>query len=451
VHDDTERTFFHGITRLMPGGLAVISPDGRVSRRTYTRLHGDLRSLADDPAPYDEQARERFGAILRSSIRSRLVSDVPIGTALSGGLDSSTIVGTVSQLLAGSDAEAAAVGSQQQAFSAIFPGEVNDEERYIDAVAKRFPSVRVHKIQPSVRDFLVDLPDFVRSQEEPVVSTGPYAQYCVMRQASRHVTVMLDGQGADEMMAGYVPYYLVNARQLRRDGQNAATAAELAWVSGLLWRLARTKVADKMLFRTESPLSELMSHDFAARHADERMHIVTDDLKERLHDDLFKHSLPALLRYEDRNTMRFSLEGRVPFLSADLLRTLWAVDNSAILHAGWNKRALRDATAGLLPPVVNRRRKKIGFTTPEDAWFAQIAPQVMDIFSAPSFGARPYFRQSAVVRAFRQFMVGRSTVETMTFWRMLNLELWMREFIDPGPAPVPLRTPALAATGFTGR
>ncbi|WP_344309295.1 asparagine synthase (glutamine-hydrolyzing) [Fodinicola feengrottensis] len=446
VHDDTQRTFFAGISRLMPGELAVISPAGRVSRRTYTSLYADLRSLARTPRPYDDAARQRFADALRSSIRSRLVSDVPVGTALSGGLDSSTVAATVSELLAGQDSETSAIGHQQQTFSAVFPGETNDEERYVDAVAASLPSVRVHKIEPSVRDFLVDLPDFVRSQEEPVISTGPYAQYCVMKEASQHVTVMLDGQGADEMMAGYIPYYLVHARQLRRAGRTAATAAELASVSGLLWGLGRTKVADKVLMRTGRTVTDLLSHDFVGRHADERMDIVTDDLKVRLEDDLFRHSLPALLRYEDRNTMRFSLEGRVPFLTTELLRTLWSLDDTAIVHAGRNKRALREATAGLLPSVVNRRRKKIGFTTPEDAWFRKMTGPVLEVFSSASFGSRPYFDQAATQQAFRQFIRGRSTVDTMAFWRLFNLELWMREFIDPVQVDVPIRPALLAAS-----
>ncbi len=433
VHDDTERTFFAGMTRLLPGQLAVVSPDGRVRRETYTSLYADLRRLAADPQPYNERAQATFADELRAAVRSRLISDVPVGTALSGGLDSSTIVTMINDLLASSDAGASAVGARQQTFSAVFPGERNDEERYVDAVAASCDAaLEVHKVKPTPDRFLVDLRDFVRTQEEPVISTGPYAQYCVMREASRHVTVMVDGQGADEMMAGYLPYYLVHLRELWRRGPGPFLAG-LARSGDVLWRLGRFRLADALRLRKPVPVGRLLGGEFAATHAAQRFEVVTDNLKARLVDDLFRHSLPALLRYEDRNTMRFSVEGRVPFLDARLMRTLWGLEPAAILDGGWNKRALRDATRELLPPLVNRRRNKIGFTTPEETWFSRIKNEVYLVFSSASFGSRPYFDQAAVLLAYADFVAGRASAETMTFWRLLNLELWLREFIDNEP------------------
>jgi asparagine synthase (glutamine-hydrolysing) len=449
VHDDTERTFFAGITRLLPGQLAVISADGRVHRETYTTLYADMRRLAANPRRYDEAARGRFAVALREAVRTRLVSDVPVGTALSGGLDSSTIVATINELMAGRDQGAGALGPRQNTFSAVFPGERNDEERYVDAVAAGIDTaaanrdrLTVHKVRPTADEFLVDLVDFVRTQEEPVISTGPYAQYRVMREASRHVTVMVDGQGADEMMAGYLPYYLVHLRQQGRRRVLRNLSAEL----DVLWRLGRFRLADLVRRRRPVPVSRLLAEPFAAAHAGERFIQVGDDLKARLADDLFRHSLPALLRYEDRNTMRFSVEGRVPFLDPNLVRLLWSLDDTAILHRGWNKRALRDATRTLLPALVNRRRNKIGFTTPEDAWFTRIKNDVYRIFASESFGSRPYFDQAAVVDEFNAYLAGRSGAETMMFWRLLNMELWLREFIDKEPG-APGGDPATAVAG----
>lgn len=431
IHDDTPRTFFDGISRLMPGELALLTRDGRVRRETYTSLYEDMDRLAAAPKRYDDEARERFTAALNAAIQARLVSDVPVGTALSGGLDSSTVVATIHRLLAASDQVARPVGATQQTFSAVFPGERNDEERYVDAVAAGCgDALQVHKVRPTPDRFLVDLRDFVRTQEEPVISTAPYAQYCVMREASRHVTVMLDGQGADEMLAGYLPYYLVHLRGLRR----VRAAGELLRSLDVLWRLGRFRLADAVRRRRLVPASALLDRDFVAAYQYERFPLVNDDIKARLTEDLFRHSLPALLRYEDRNTMRFSIEGRVPFLDTTLLRTVWSLDSSAIIHHGWNKRALRDATADLLPRLVHRRRNKIGFTTPEDSWFKRIKNDVYLLFASPSFGARPYFDQQAVLQAFQDHIAGRGGADTMTFWRMLNVELWLREFIDAPPA-----------------
>jgi len=212
-------------------------------------------------------------------------------------------------------------------------------------------------------------------------------------------------------------------------------AAELGRSLDVLWRLGRFRAYDALRRRRHLPVAGLLAPAFRAAHAGQRLPVVRDDLKARLVEDLFRHSLPALLRYEDRNTMRFSVEGRVPFLDTALLRLLWSLEPSAIVHKGWNKRALRDATAQLLPPLVHRRRNKIGFTTPEDAWLRRIKNDVYLILSSARFGARPYFDQPAVLRAFQGYLSGRAGADTMAFWRMVNVELWLREFID---APLPL-------------
>jgi asparagine synthase (glutamine-hydrolysing) len=432
VHDDTENTFFAGIKRLPPGRCAVISSCGRVTSRTYTTLYEDLRADTGR-RPYGRDARTRFRQAVRHAIRARLVSDVPVGTALSGGLDSSTIVATINDLLARRDDMTSALGTAQQTFSAVFPGERNDEERYVDAVAGGCVDLRVHKVHPRAEDFVADLLDFVRTQEEPVVSTGPYAQYCVMRAASRHVTVMLDGQGADELMAGYVPYFGVYIRQLWRQGRRVRALTELISSSDVLWRLGRTRLGERLRRRRRVQVTDLLAPGFRDAHTGERFTVIRDDLKARLLEDTFSHSLPALLRAEDRNTMRFSIEGRVPYLDTGLVRLLWSLDDAAIMAGGWNKRALRDATADLLPTVIRARRDKIGFTAPEDAWVRKMADHFTNVFASESFAARPYFNQEAVLTAFHAFLRGEAGADTMTFWRLFNAELWLREFIDCDP------------------
>src|SRR5690606_10414559 len=143
--------------------------------------------------------------------------------------------------------------------------------------------------------------------------------------------VMLDGQGADEMLAGYLPYYLVHLRDMRRRRGLLPAAWELARSADVLWRLGRFQVADLLRRRQRVPVEQLLAPEFTAACADQQMTVVADDLKRRLTDDLFRHSLPALLRYEDRNTMRFSMEGRVPFLDPHLLRLVWSLSPEAII------------------------------------------------------------------------------------------------------------------------
>lgn len=431
VHDDTERTFFDGVTRLMPGEALVVDADG-VRRTAYTRLPDELREAARINRPLDDEAVATYRDMLVDSVRERLQSEVPVGTSLSGGLDSTAVALIINQMLKnGSDRSTQAVGARQNTFSAVFPGSINDEERYVDdALEACSGHVDAHKILPDADRFKLDLVDFVRTQGEPTISTGPYAQYAVMRKAAEHVTVLLDGQGADEMMAGYIPYYFVHFRQMRAEGRHAALAAEVARSADVLARLTRFRVADRMHMRKSVDVSSLLAPDFVSAHVGERLDVVGDDLKERLIQDLFHNSLPSLLRYEDRNTMRFSLEGRVPFLDKETVKFLFSLSNDAIIQAGWNKAVLRRAVAGLVPNSIRLRRNKIGFTTPETEWFRRLKGMVFDILASESFGKRPWFNQAKVLEAFDDFINERSDADTMLFWRLINVELWARIHLD---------------------
>ncbi len=451
IHEDGRETFFDGIERLEPGEAMTVDANG-TTRAPYTRLREELAELAKEQRPYDEAAAADYKARLIEAIRLRLQSEVPVGTSLSGGLDSSAVAVIINQLLnKGDETTTEAVGTQQNTFSAVFPGSLNDEEKYVDAVLDICRGhVDAHKIKPTADEFKVDMRDFIRTQEEPLISSGPYAQYQVMREATQHVTVLLDGQGADEMMAGYIPYYFVYLRQLRAQGAKLA-AAELAKSLDVIYRLGRFKLQAKLKGRKGIPMTQLLADDFVAAHTGERYSVEGSNLKKRLIEDLFVGSLPSLLRYEDKNTMRFSLEGRVPFLDKEVVKFVFGLSDEAIIKGGWNKRVLRDATRGLLPDMINRRRNKIGFTTPQGEWFMRLKNHFYNIFLSESFANRPYFDQAEVLHAFEGWIKGTNDVDSMVFWRMLNVEIWLQEFFDekaPGDdQPVRIKTDLEANEG----
>jgi asparagine synthase (glutamine-hydrolysing) len=251
-----------------------------------------------------------------------------------------------------------------------------------------------------------------------------------MQEAQGHVRALLDGQGADEMMAGYYPYYFVYLRQLKREGRYGKLVVEMFRSADVLLRFLRFRIYDKLSFRRKVTIAGLLKPSFKQAYATETFTVVQDDLKKRFIEDIFKNSLPSLLRYEDKNTMRFSLEGRVPFLDKNVMKYLFSLSNESIIRGSWNKRILRDATNGLLPEIVRKRRNKIGFTTPEAEWFKRLKTRFYGIFLSESFAERPYFNQQEVLHAFEGHIKGRNTTDTMVFWRMLNVELWLREFID---------------------
>ena len=426
VHDDGAETFFDGIERVMPGEVVTLSTDG-IRRHMFSRLRDDLLDATAPRRGYDAAVADDFRQRLTRAVALRLRSDVPVGTSLSGGLDSSAITVAIDHLLGDRDATAA-VGTRQRTFSAVFPGYRNDEERYVDAaVSACTHGVRSHKTRPTSAEFLRDVTDFVRAQEEPVISTGPYAQYRVMKEASAYVTVMLDGQGADEVLAGYVPQLVVHLKDLLTRSRRSAVR-ELVASRDVLGHLAAVRARTLLPHRNTTP--DLLRPEFRAAHATEAYAVPTHDLRTRLVHDLFVGSLPALLRYEDRNSMRFSVEGRVPFLDPDLVRTVFRLGDEAIIKGGWNKRVLRDATDGLLPPSISRRRNKIGFTTPQNDWFHEQSDFAYDIFRSASFRERPYFDSAATLTAFERWLSGAGDLDSMVFWRLINVELWLREFVD---------------------
>lgn len=437
IHEDSEETFFDGITKLMPGEVLELSADGE-KKNSFTTLKADLKRLASENKSYNANAVAEYRHRLMESVKLRLQSEVPVGTSFSGGLDSSTVVAVINQLMQDDKKATKSVGSRQNTFSAIFPGSQNDEEKYVDSLLERVgSSVTAHKIKPDADQFVRDLEDFIRTQEEPLISTGPYAQYKVMEEATNHVTVLLDGQGADETMAGYIPYYFVYLRQLKVRGEWGKLASELLSGSDIFYRFAKVNLREKLLRKSPVAVANLLKPDFKKKYATEKFTVTPDNLKLRLVEDTFSNSLPSLLRYEDKNTMRFSLEGRVPFLDKDVLKFLFALDDESIIKGGWNKRILRDATHDILPPMINRRRNKIGFTTPEHEWFMRLKNRFYGIFLSESFVERPYWNAEEIAKAFEGFIKGKNDSNSLLYWRFINVELWLREFFDEKPTSEP--------------
>ncbi|QQG44850.1 MAG: asparagine synthase (glutamine-hydrolyzing) [Candidatus Roizmanbacteria bacterium] len=450
VHDDQKETFFKDVHKLMPGEMMVIQDSGfkiqefsslektLMSFRTPSLSRGekssDSASLDFSPsARNDKDSIIEFRNKLTESIRLRLISEVPVGTCLSGGLDSSTVVAIVNKLLKEKVKEAESVGKKQNTFSAVFPNSSNNEEKYIDTLISNFKfQISNYKIYPKAEEFFVELEDFLKTQEEPTISTGPYAQYKVMQEAHKQVTVLLDGQGSDEMMAGYLPYYFVYLNQLKKEGKFLTLVKEIIGSLDILTKFFYQKTLFFIGFKKYILPRLLMNKEFAERYKEQRFVMTNDNLKKRLIEDIFHNSLPSLLRYEDKNSMRFSIEGRVPFLDFNLLKYIFSLDDKAIIDGGWNKNILRGAVKDLLPEIITKRRNKIGFTTPEQEWFLKMKNRIYSLFMSESFAKRPYFNQPEILKKFQKFIEGK-TDDTMVFWRILNLEMWLRIFFDPSP------------------
>ena len=427
IHDDNKETFFKDICKLLPGQILTIE-NSKLTIKNYSSLRDDLLKDKRNLSLNARRIKE-FKDKLIKAVQYRLISEAPVGTCLSGGIDSSSVVLISNMLLKEKYTEAISLGRKQKTFSAIFPGSINNEEKYINEVVRKANNIKSFKINPKPEEFFNDIEDFIKTQEEPTISTGPYAQYKVMQEASKYVKVLLDGQGADEEMAGYLPYYFVYINQLIKQNKYFILIKEVLFSLDVFWPFIINKF--KIIFKIKNKLNpkSLLNNEFAKKYVNEKFSPNNNNLKQRLVEDIFKNSLQSLLRYEDRNSMRFSIEGRVPFLDFNLLKYIFSLSDKAIINNGWNKYILRKAMVDILPYTTTKRRNKIGFTTPEDEWFLRMKNRIYTIFASKSFASRKYFNQSRILNAFQKYIEGKND-DTMVFWRMLNLELWLKIFFD---------------------
>ncbi len=366
VVNATDETFFEGIRCFPPAHYAEIDlerPLDWTPVRFWALPDAPERGMA---APTPEEACRNFRDLFTSSVSLRMRSDVRVGSCLSGGLDSSSIVCVASRLRPPDD--------PMDTFTASFEDAALDERRYADAVNARV-GARAHVTTPTAAGALQDWPALVRAQDEPFTSLSIYAQYCVMRLSRQNgVKVLLDGQGGDETLAGYRKYAMFHLRSLW-SRRRAVALAGFGW--GLLRRGDRglmrlsegVRYLPGVLRRRAEGLSAAIAPGYrgawtAAELAREPGHLVED----RQVDDLTRYSLPSLLRYEDRNSMAFGIEARVPFLDYRLVEFLLRVSSDRKLVGGQTKAILRRALRGTVPDEILDRRDKLGFGPPQQDW-----------------------------------------------------------------------------------
>ena len=415
LFDHNDATFFSGVRQVQAAAHAIVDAGGVTETRYWTpQLSED-----GDPSP------EAFRRVFERAVERRLVADVPVGICLSGGLDSSSICTVMARLLREHVPDAASLGDRLKTFSAFFPGDPIDESAYVKTVLDTTGSDS-SVVEPTDIDFIREMEPWVWHMEEPMVSSAPFAMWMVMRLARQQVKVVLDGQAGDELLAGYDHYPYVYLRQLLRDRRYATFMREAWLLRDIVGPLARRRVWER---GHHVDVTELLEPDFVRGKTAPRDDRVDDDLKLRLLQDFTTYSLPPLLRYEDRASMAHSLEARLPFLDQELVDWILRLPARAIVDHGWTRAVLRKALHGVLPAKVERRRKKIGFTTPEFRWYRRQRAALQSLMRSPSFRRRPYWRAAAVADGFRRACAG-EVEESRFFWRCINAEVWMRLFID---------------------
>ena len=457
-----EATLFTGIMRLAPGHTLTWQ-DGRISIRRYWDAPIADACQAPRPGSRAERAliaefRERF----TEAVRLRLMSDVPLGMFLSGGIDSAAITSAMATL----------VKERIQTFSVAFAEREANELEYARLVATAYRTEHRETVV-SPAEFFAELPRLVWHEDEPIAHPSSVALYFVSRLAARHVKVVLTGEGSDETLAGYNRYRVTeyNARlgalyrgcvpRLARRSLRRALEA-LPTTSRLRQRAARTflmrgadldeiyfdnfavfgRAAQRELLSLELRAQLASVDPYAAYHTALSRVSGKPLLSQLLYADV-KTYLQELLMKQDQMSMAASIESRVPFLDHPLTEWVAALPQTMKLRGTTTKWILRQAMQGELPsPIITRR--KMGFPVPVGSWLrGPWRPLLSEYVTGSRARARGFFEAGAVEHLVSEHLRGVNQAERL--WALLTFEIWARMFLDgerPWSLELPLRQAA---------
>ena len=424
--EHTGETFFRNIMKLRHGHLMEITQgESSGGYSVSVRRWYDLRREAARAEPITDASE--LTDLLSTSVGLRLRSDVPVGVCLSGGLDSSSIVSLVLERHR----------MNPSTFSAVYnKGQYGDESEFINEYSGRIS--KMFFTTPDARTLSLDLKNFVRLHAEPVPATGVYAQYKVMELARGNVVVTLDGQGADEMLAGYHYFFGFFFKDLLRRLRLGRLTREMYCylrnhrsiygLQSVAYLLLPGALRRRAMIASRGYLSDAFILDHSGRRS------VAESLYDphSMQDALFSHfeyKLEHLLKWEDRNSMYFSLEARVPFLDHNLVERCLATEGLDRIKSGMTKAVLREGMKGLVPEKIRLRKDKIGFGTPQDEWLREpyFRDLMLDVLGRDSIIGGKYVKTEKAAAIYDDHLKGRAN-NSKEIWKMINLELWMREF-----------------------
>ena len=442
ISDHTSETFFKGISQLRPGEYLLIE-----NNRVMTQSYWDIEPKKKY---YDEEFEyvEHFYELFEDSIRLRLRSDVPIGSCLSGGLDSSSIVCLANRLMFNQEGtDRRRIGERQKTFSSCSEDPFHDERRHIEVVI-RSTGAEKNYIFPDPKDLIQEIERLTWHQEEPFGSTSFYAQWLVMGLAKAHgITVLLDGQGGDELLAGYLPSFFYLFRQDLKEAAFIRLIKEMVRLRknhGEALRPFVQRMFTAMIPNWKLPLITKFRGEKLewAEEGFQTRYFRTFPMKAPLENDLDNYlyqlfrvtALPRLLHCEDRNSMAFSLEARLPFLDHRLIEYVFSLPPEQKIRGGVTKVVLRHSMKGILPETVRNRMDKMGFATPMSLWLRKALREwILSLLESKAFAERGYFCVPKVKEIFMEHCSGKKD-HSFTIWRWVNLELWFRAFIDGSPS-----------------
>lgn len=433
--DADRQTVLKEIQQLLPSeamDLDTRTLKFRIWRYWDVRLNQEFASMSE------KEAFDQFREILIDSIRLRMRSDVPVGSCLSGGLDSSAIVCIVRKLLH--------PDGDYHTFTGRFPNTAADEWRYAEEVVAT-TGVTTHVVEPTSEHFAKELPNFIWLNELPVGSSSQYAQWCVFRLAKEHgITVLLDGQGGDEILGGYEQYFKPYVEALHENGNKDRLAQELSEIRQryplaltppvralrdrlpfLLrrWLSNRFNVGTNLLYGLKPEVAYLV-RQLNEPKRDQRF----NPLASALYQDSFGGYLTTLLRYGDRNSMAHSREVRLPFCDHRLAEFVLSLPPWYLMGEVQTKRLLRESMRGILPEAIHIRWNKRGFLPPQETWFKNgLLRRAEELFFDPEFGRSVLWNATWWRRALIRMQNGEPRL-AWTIWHPFIAECWRKYFLE---------------------
>ncbi len=439
-------TFFERIKRLEPAHNLTISANS-VKKQRYWNYRARSHEY-DYSRPIDT-----FRELFQDAVSLRLRSDVPVGMALSGGLDSTSVLAAARKHR----------GDAIKSFSAIFPGYEYDESRYAQLAARHFGS-ELFCIDYQPNRLVHELERVIWYMDYPALFGQILSRWEIMRLASRHVKVILEGQGGDELLAGYVdryfghyaldeichlkPGHLVHSlkdlwasarNRYRWDGPGPYYNLIKDFAAHFNWRIIRPTVAR----RAVNPEFKKAFHASSTYRSLDRP--FEHDLNNALYHDHAQRTLPMLLKFGDAISMAFSVESRVPFLDYRLVEFVFALPYYHKFSGSTSKCLLREAFQDILPQEILAREDKVGFVTPRAQWLKNcMETEIKPLLLSDRTRARKIFNVEEMSRLLDKYMRGQTNISRSVF-RWVSIELWYRLYIDGDGASKYLKKPPTLA------
>jgi asparagine synthase (glutamine-hydrolysing) len=426
-NDGEQYTFFQEIKQLQPAEFMIFDLSERKQKKeTFWKL--DLQSKFPKHMPKEELISE-FRRLLLDSVRIRLRSDVPYTFTLSGGMDSASVVSISKKVF----------GKEVITFSAVYEkGNRYDEQEYIEATIDDLKNEH-YFIKPRLGDFFSNLDEMIRYHDEPICTVTYYSHWQVMQKIKEQgFKVILSGLAADESLTGYYYYFPYYFLDLLHSGQPGSLKREVdAWLSVHKRRpeeweeFQKDPDTSRLLFPKKDSYRRLLRKGFLERFkGKEEVRFCDSALTNRMYNELRIEGVPVLVKSEDRNSMRFSLESRTPFLDYRLVEFCYRLPNSLKIRNGISKYIFREAMSGILNDKVRMRTEKVGFNAPFYEWMKnELRQEIEKMLDDPGMRIYHYIDQKVVLDFFQEHMQGDDN-HMMLFWNILNVEFWLRYVED---------------------